>query len=68
MRERIALTDLNAELNRFTAGVHSFATRLKSTAEDVRDKHAAALKTLDGVLSFSPIHTLRVADVPQLLL
>ncbi|CAL5225219.1 g8006 [Coccomyxa viridis] len=51
MRERIALTDLNAELNRFTAGVHSFATRLKSTAEDVRDKHAAALKTLDGKLS-----------------
>lgn len=51
MRERIALTELNAELNGVTAGVHNFAGRLTSTAEDVRDKHAAALRALDGALS-----------------
>ena len=48
MKERIALSELNADLTNFTAGVHNFAARLKSTAEDVRDKHAAALRTLDG--------------------
>ena len=46
--ERIALTELNTELNSFRAGVQSFATLLKSTAEAVRDRHSAALKTLDG--------------------
>ena len=66
MRERIALTELNAELNRVTAGVHSFAGRLKNTAEDVRDKHAAALKSLDGVLNFAPVCKLHVPSIQQL--
>ena len=48
MKERIALTELNADLTHFTAGVHNFAARRKRTAEDFRDKHAADLRSLDG--------------------
>ena len=53
MKERIALTELNTELNNFTAGVQNFSSRLRSTAEAVRDKHSAALKTLDGAFKFT---------------
>ena len=49
MIERIKLTELSTELTGFTAGVHIFAARLKSSANDARDQHAAALKSLDGV-------------------
>lgn len=49
MKERIALTELNAHPTTFTAVVHNIVARLKNDAEDVHDKHAAALRTLDGV-------------------
>ncbi|CAK0736075.1 hypothetical protein CVIRNUC_000687 [Coccomyxa viridis] len=51
MIERIKLTELSTGLTGFTAGVHIFAARLKSSANDARDQHAAALKTLDGRLA-----------------
>lgn len=49
MKERIALTELNADLATITAEMHKFAADRKSTAESVRDKHAAGLRSLNGV-------------------
>ena len=48
MIERIKVTELSTELASFTAGLHIFAARLKSRADDTRDEHAAALRLLDG--------------------